>query len=156
MTRSSALALFAIALTTTACRSEKDDFVRMKPEVDPIVSSLTPIAAELERAKKESAPPSSTEPLRLACAAAQKAAADTHFDILMFRASKARASANAFQEALTDVATIATPEVSADIMLIGRFDSAACEKAFAKLCVASSEMSAAAKAEGVAIEPICR
>ncbi len=146
-------ALSLVALV--ACQSEKKDFEKMKPEIDPIIAEMTPLAADFAKARKESAPPSSTDAIQHACAAAQKSAEKTHFDVLMYRAGKAKDTAIAFQSALAQVAAIVTPDVG-DMTLILRWDSSACEKAVDDLCAASAALSQAAKSNGVAIEPICK
>lgn len=146
-----ALSLFVLV----ACASEKKDFEKMKPEIDPIIAEMTPLAADLAKARKDSAPPSSTDAIQRACAAAQKSAEKTHFDVLMYRAGKAKDTAIAFQSALAEVAAITTPDVG-EMTLILRWDSSACEKAADDLCAASAALSQAAKSNGVAIEPICK
>lgn len=138
-----------------ACASEKKDFEKMKPEIDPIIAEMTPLAADLAKARKESAPPNPTDAIQRACAAAQKSAEKTHFDVLMYRAGKAKDTAIAFQSALAEVAAITTPDVG-EMTLILRWDSTACEKAYDDLCAASAALSVAAKSNGVAIEPICK
>jgi len=145
-----------LALALAGCKSEQSDFVRMKPEVDPIVAELTPIAAELDRVRVDSGVPNSTDPIRSACDAAQKAASRTHFDVLMFRAGRAKTSALAFEDALVDLEAISTTDLSGELVLIGRWDSAPCEKAFGKLCKASSALTAAAGENGVNIAAICK
>ena len=46
-----ALSLFVLV----ACASEKKDFEKMKPEIDPIIAEMTPLAADLAKARKDSA-----------------------------------------------------------------------------------------------------
>jgi len=145
-----------LALALASCKSEKKDFERMKPEIDPIVAELTPIAAELDRVRRDSGVPNSTDPIRAACDAAQKAASRTHFDVLMFRAGRAKETAVAFEDALVDLEAITTTDLSGELVLIGRWDSTPCEKAFDKLCKASSALTAAARADDVSIDAICK
>jgi hypothetical protein len=106
--------------------------------------------------RADSGVPNSTDPIRSACDAAQKAASRTHFDVLMFRAGRAKTSALAFEDALVDLEAISTTDLSGELVLIGRWDSAPCEKAFGKLCKASRELSAAAGENGVSIPVICK
>ena len=148
--------LAALALALAGCKSERADFERMKPEVDPIVAELTPIAADFDRVRKDGGVPNSTNPIRSACDAAQKAASRTHFDVLMFRAGRAKEAALAFEDALVDLEAITTTDLSGELVLIGVWDSAPCAKAMGKLCKASSAMSAAARENGVSIDAICK
>lgn len=145
-----------VGLGLTACKSEKQDFERMKPEVEPIIAELTPIAADFARVRQDGGIPNSTDPIRATCEAAQIAASKTHFDVLMFRAGRAKDAALAFEDALVDLEAITTTDLSGELVLIGRWDSTACEKAFDKLCKASNQMSAAARDDGVTIAAICK
>ena len=148
--------LVGLALGLASCKSEKSDFERMKPEIDPIIAELTPIAAELDRVRKDSGVSDSTDAIRSACEKAQNAAARTHFDVLMFRAGRAKETAVAFEDALVDLEAITTTDLSGDLVLIGRWDSRACERAHDKLCRASSALSAAARANDVSIDAVCK
>ena len=145
--------LLAFAL---ACKSEKKDFERMKPEIDPIIAELAPIAADQARVRGDGGFPDSTDPIRNVCAAAQKAASRTHFDVLMFRAGRAKVTGVAFEDALVDLEAITTTDLSGELVIIGRWDSGPCERAFDKLCKASAAVTAAARENDVSIGAICK
>lgn len=151
-----ALAACLGVLALASCKSEKKDFERMKPEIDPIIADLSPLAAEFARVRGDGGAPDSTDPIRAVCEAAQNVASRTHFDVLMFRAGRAKETAVAFEDALVDLEAITTTDLSGDLVLIGRWDFRACERAFDKLCKASSALSAAARADDVSIGGVCK
>lgn len=128
----------------------------MKPEVDLIAAELAPIAADFARVRVDSGVPDSTEPIRSTCEAAQHVASRTHFDVLMFRAGRAKGAALAFEDALVDLEAVTTTDLSGELVLIGRWDSAPCEKAFDKLCKASAAVTAEAHENDVSIAAICK